>query len=293
LTRRRIMEQNKHYKHKKKSKKFLKEFISIILSFLLAVVFTVMSVVVGIYIGFLNENRIIDGLNYKDYYTGVETTFFENSKDISTPIGLPESVLEGIVESEKIHSDVKNYVTSSVNGQTYTISTEELRNKLTENVRKYFADQGMEITPEQEATIPEYTQIIADEYVKTVKVPFVNHFAQAKLTVQRILNILLPVCLILSGVIIFIIVRIRKWKHRGVRYIVYSTLSSAVMVALPGIVVLCDGFYKRINISSDYLYYALVKYITNGLWVFVYLAVVWIVISVGLLFLVRFIRSKY
>lgn len=280
-------------KQHKKSNRFLKKFISIIFSFILAVLFTAMSIVIGIYIGFLNENRIIDGLNYKDYYKGVENTFYENAKDISTPIGLPESVLEGIVESEKIHSDVKNYVTSSVNGKTYVISTEEIRNRLAENVRNYFAQQNMEMSPEQEETIPEYTKLIADEYEQTVKVPFVNYFAQAKNLIRKIMLVVVPVCLVLTAVIVFMLVRMRKWKHRSIRYIVYSTLSAALMVALPGIAVLCNGFYKKINISSDYLYYALVRYITNGLWVFVYLAVVWLAISVGLLFLIRIIKSKY
>lgn len=284
---------NSKGKQNKKSNKFLKGFISIIFSFILAVIFTVMSMIIGVYIGFLNENRIIDGLNYKDYYKGVEDAFYENAKDISTPIGLPESVLEGIVESEKIHSDVKNYVTSSVNGKTYVISTDDLRNNLAENVRNYFAQQNMEMSPEQEATIPEYTQLIADEYEQTVKVPFVSYFAQAKSSMQKIMLIVVPVCLVLTAIIVFMLVRMRKWKHRGIRYIVYSTLSAALMVALPGIVVLCNGFYKRINIASDYLYYALVRYVANGLWVFVYLAVVWLAISVGLLFLIRIIKSKY
>lgn len=282
-----------HNKHNNKMKKFLKSFISIILSFLMSVIFTVMSLVVGIYIGFLNENRIIDGLNYKDYYKGVEKTFFENAKDLSTPIGMPDTVLNDIVVSEKIHSDVKNYVISSVNGKNYTISTDELKIKLAENVREYFAQQNMEMTPEQEATVPEYTQLIADEYLKTVKVPFVNHFSEAKNLVRKIMFIVVPVCLIVSAFIAFILIRMRKWKHRGIRYIVYSTLATALMVALPGVVVLCNGFYKRINIASDYLYYALVKYVANGLWVFVYLAIVWLALSVGLLFLIRFIKSKY
>ena len=84
-------------KSKSKSNKMLKSVISTVLSFLLAVFFTVGSVLIGLYIGFLSENRIIDGLNYKDYYSGVEESFYENSKDLSLPIGLPDSVLQGII----------------------------------------------------------------------------------------------------------------------------------------------------------------------------------------------------
>lgn len=275
---------------KNKSKKWLKGIISVILSFLLAVIFTVGSIVIGIYIGFMNENRLLDGLNYKDYYSSVEKSFYEKSKDISIPVGLPETVLEGIVESEKVHSDVKSYVVSSMNGQTFIISTEELKNKLEENVRKYFSEQNIVMTPEQEATIPEYTNIIAAEYEAAVKVPLVTYFNQAKLIIQKVILILVPVSILLAAIIIFILVRMRKWKHRGIRYVVYSCISTAIMVAIPGIVMLSGGVYKRINIASDYLYYALVKYISNGLWVFIYLSIVWIALAVSMLFLIRFMK---
>ena len=107
----------------RKSKKRLRGIISTILSFLLAVLFTVGSVLVGLYIGFLNENRIIDGLNYKDYYSGVEENFYQNSKDITTPMGLPENVVDGIVDSETIYENIKDYVVAAVNGQTYVFAT--------------------------------------------------------------------------------------------------------------------------------------------------------------------------
>ncbi len=275
----------------RKSKKRLRGIISTILSFLLAVLFTVGSVLVGLYIGFLNENRIIDGLNYKDYYSGVEENFYQNSKDITTPMGLPENVVDGIVDSETIYENIKDYVVAAVNGQTYVFATEDLKTKLEQNVRNYFTSQGWEITSEQEATIPQYTQMIADEYVSCVKVPFVEHFAAVKRIFQKILLIGIPAIVILSAIIIFMLVHMQKWKHRGVRYVVYSSFATMIMVAVPGIAALVSGFYKKINISTEYLYYALVKYISNGLWVFIYLAFVWFAISLALLFLIRFIKK--
>lgn len=275
----------------KSSKKILTGVISTVLSFLLAIIFTVGSVLLGVYIGFLNENRIIDGLNYKDYYAGVEESFHEKCKDLSTPIGLPETVLEGIVESETIHQDVKGYVTSAVNGQTYVFETDGMKIRLEQNVREYFASQGWEMNAEQEATIPEYTQLIADEYVASVKVPFVEKFATAKRLFQKILLIGMPVMIILAGIIIALLLGMQRWKHRSIRYVAYSAFATTIMVAIPGIVALKSGFYEKINISTEYLYYALVKYIENGLWVFVYLAVVWLAISVGTLLLIRFVKK--
>lgn len=275
----------------RKVKKTTRSIVSIILSFLLAVIFTAGSILVGVYIGFLNENRIIDGLNYKDYYSGVENKFYEKITDISTPMGIPESVVSGIVESETIHQDVKNYVVAAVNGQTFVISTDTLKANLETNVRTYFISLGWELSAEQEATLPEYTQIVADEYVSLVKVPFVEHFAQAKDMLRKIILIALPIIAVLTGLCVFLLLKMQRWKHRGVRYVTYSTFSAMVMVALPGIAALISGFYEKINISSEYLYNALVKFISNGLWVFIYLAIVWLVISVSLLFIIRFLKQ--
>lgn len=274
----------------RKSKKIMRSIISTVLAFLMTLIFTAGSVLIGIYIGFLNENRIIDGLNYKDYYSGVEEKFYENITDLSTPMGLPESVVLEIVESERIYEDVKNYVVAAVNGQTFVVSTEELKNNLEANVRAYFESQGWEMTAEQESTIPEYTQLVADEYLEAVKVPFVEYFATAKNLLRKILLVALPVMIVSAAVIIFMLLRMQRWKHRAIRYVAYSSFSTMLMVAIPGAAALLSGFYKKINISSEYLYNALVKYVSNGLWVFIYLAIVWLAISVCMLFLIRFIK---
>ena len=148
------------------------------------------------------------------------------------------------------------------------------------------------MTQEQEDTIPAYTQMIADEYVKAAKVPFVNYFAQAKQMMQKIVLIVAVVCVILSIIIIAMLVCMQRWKHRGIRYIIYSTLATMIMVGLQGIVSLATGFYNRLNVNSKYIYDALTKYISNGLWVFVYLSIGWLAVSVCLLFLIRYLKNN-
>lgn len=276
----------------KKSKKRIRAVISTILSFLLALIFTAGSAVVGVYVGFLNEDRIIDCLNYKDYYSGVEDTFYQNAKDITIPVGLPEEVVTGIVDSNKIHADVKNYVVAAINGKNFQFDTQSLQEQLGQNVRGVFAAEGAVMTQEQEDTIPAYTQMIADEYVKAATVPFVGYFAQIKEKVQKVVWIALALCIILSLIIIVMLIQMQHWKHRGIRYIIYSALASMLMVGLPGAAALISGFYKHINISSEYVYHAVTKYISNGLWVFVYLAIGWLAVSVCLLFLIRYLKNS-
>lgn len=277
---------------KKKKNRLLRYIVSSVLSFLLAILLTVGTFLIGIYAGFLNGNRIIDGLNYKNYYTSVEKYFYQNAADVTIPIGLPESVVDDIVDSRTVYEDIRGYVVASVKGNSYTFHTDELKQRLTDNVNQYVATQGLEMNEEQKATIPQYTQLVVDEYEKDLKVPFIGYFAKMKTIYQKVLMIGLPILLILSVIIIWMIIRMYQWKHRALRFIIYSTTATACMVAIPSIFVLATGFYKRINISSEYVYYAFVKYISNGFLIFLYMTAGWIFVSAGLLLLIKYLKNN-
>lgn len=276
----------------KKKNRALRFIVSSILSFLLAILLTVGTFLVGIYAGFLNENRIIDGLNYKDYYTSVEEFFYQNAADITTPIGLPESVVDNIVDSKTVYEDIRGYVLASVKGENYEFNTDDMKQNLTQNVNQYISSQGLELDEQQQATIPQYVQLIADEYEENLKVPFIGHFAKLKATYQKVMAITLPVLAVLGAVIVFMIIRMYRWKHRALRFLIYSTTTAAVMVSLPSVAVLVTGFYKRINISSEYVYYAFTKYISNGFLIFLYMAAGWAIVSAGLLLLIKYLKNN-
>lgn len=277
---------------KKKKNRTLRYIISSILSFLLAILLTVGTFLVGIYAGFLNENRIIDGLNYKDYYTSAEEFFYQNAADTTIPIGLPESVVTDIVDSKTVYEDIRGYVLAAVKGKEYEFHTDELKRNLTKNVNQYISTQGLEMNEEQQATIPQYVQLIADQYEEDLQVPFIGHFAKLKATYQKVIAIAFPVIAVFSAVIIMMMIRMYRWKHRAMRFLIYSTSSAAIMVSIPAVVALVTGFYKRINISSEYVYYAFTKYIGNGFLIFLYMAAGWMIISAGLLLLIKYLKSN-
>ena len=278
-------------KDKKKNRK-LRFAISSVLSFLLSILLTVVAVTVAVGIGFINENRILDGLNYKDYYKSVENQFYQDAKDLTLPIGLPDSVVEGIVESDRIYEDVRGYVLAVVDNKTYEFHTDELEQNLTQNIYKYFQEQQMDLNEEQLATVPEYTKMIAEQYEEDLRVPLVNHFSKLKSTYQKIEVIVILVCLILSAIIVFSLIRMYHWKHRAIRFVIYATIASAIMTAFPAILALATGFYKRISIGTEYWYYALIEYLSNGFWVFIYISLVWVAVSAGLLLFIRYLKNN-
>lgn len=278
-------------KTKKKNRK-LRFIISSVLSFLLSILLTAVSVLLAVGIGFINENRILDGLNYKDYYSSVEEQFYKDARDLTLPVGLPDSVTEQIVESDQVYEDVRGYVLAAVNGKTYEFHTEELKQKLTENIYVYFREQGMELNEEQLATVPEYTQMIAEQYEQDLKVPLVNYFSKLKVMYQKAEVIVILVCLILSAIIIVVLIRMYHWKHRALRFVIYATIAAAVMTAFPAVLALESGFYKKLGIGTEYLYYAVMKYLSNGFWIFIYIACIWAAVSAGLLLFIRYLKKN-
>ena len=202
-------------REKNKKKKAGRFVLSSILAFLLAVLLTAATWLLAVYIGFFNEGLILNSLNYKDYYGSIEKVFYEDAEAVSTPMGIPAKVLEGIVDAEKIHDDVVAYVKAGLSGNEYPIETVSIQDSLADNVRIYFAEEDMEMTEEQEATLPAYTEMIAKQYENDIKVPMIASFGRIKPVVEKVVLIGIPACIVLCIILIVILIRLYRWKHRA------------------------------------------------------------------------------
>lgn len=276
----------------KKKNRGLRFAISCILSFILAVLFTAGTVMIAVKLGFLSENSVLAGMNKKDYYKSAETDFYQDAKDYTIPVGLPVEVVEGIVDSETVYNDIKGYVVASVNHKEYSFDTGDLQSRLTENVYDYFRKEGLQMNEEQITTIPKYTQMVADIYVENMKVSYVTVLGKINAAVGDYLWIGVFACVFISILDIVMLVKMHHWKHRGVRFITYSSITTVILVASPVVIVGILEKFMKPNIAPEHLYYALVNYCASGLKIFVYLSIGWIVISVALLLLIKYLKKN-
>lgn len=275
-----------------KKNKTLRFVISCILSFLLAVLFTAGTMMIAVKLGFLNANSVLDGMSEKNYYKSAEEDFYQDAKDYTIPIGLPVEVVEGIVESETVYNDIRSYVKAAVKNEEYVFNTDDLRSRLTENVYAYFKEEGLQMTEEQITTVPKYTQMVADIYTENVQVDYVALLGKINVAYGGFLWIGVLVCVVLSAVIIAMLIMMQHWKHRGVRFVVYSSITTVILVASPVVIVSVIGSVVKPNISPEHLYYALVNYCANGLKIFGYLSIGWIAITIALLILIRCMKNS-
>ena len=242
--------------------------VSMILSFLIAVTLTMAALLGSLRLGFLNEKMIVRSLNVKDYYGVVCDDFYERVEDLSIPLGIPKSALEGIVDTNSMYNDIRASLEASLTGQTYQPDTGKLRTKLKENVENYAKSREIELGEAQQTVLNTYLEQAAEQYVRATKIPFIEYYGRIHSFAEKVITVGILGCLVfavLAGIVLF---RMYIWKHHAMRYLVYSTLASGLMIGLVPAYLLLVQDYRRLVIEPEYLYQFMVTYVTNGLLIF-------------------------
>lgn len=266
--------------------------VSMILSFLIAVTLTMAALLGSLRLGFLNEKMIVRSLNVKDYYGVVCDDFYERVEDLSIPLGIPKSALEGIVDTNSMYNDIRASLEASLTGQTYQPDTGKLRTKLKENVENYAKSREIELGEAQQTVLNTYLEQAAEQYVRATKIPFIEYYGRIHSFAEKVITVGILGCLVfavLAGIILF---RMYIWKHHAMRYLVYSTLASGLMIGLVPAYLLLAQDYRRLVIEPEYLYQFMVTYVTNGLVIFEGFAIGFFGIAALLLLRIASLRRR-
>ncbi|EGG90165.1 hypothetical protein HMPREF0987_00040 [Lachnospiraceae bacterium 9_1_43BFAA] len=266
--------------------------VSMILSFLIAVTLTMAALLGSLRLGFLNEKMIVRSLNVKDYYGVVCDDFYERVEDLSIPLGIPKSALEGIVDTNSMYNDIRASLEASLTGQTYQPDTGKLRTKLKENVENYAKSREIELGEAQQTVLNTYLEQAADQYVRATKIPFIEYYGRIHGFAEKVITVGILGCIVFAVLAGFVLFRMYIWKHHAMRYLVYSTLASGLMIGLVPAYLLLVQDYRRLVIEPEYLYQFMVTYVTNGLLIFEGFAIGFFGIAALLLLRIASLRRR-
>ena len=261
--------------------------VSMILSFLIAV-----ALLGSLRLGFLNEKMIVRSLNVKDYYGVVCDDFYERVEDLSIPLGIPKSALEGIVDTNSMYNDIRESLEASLTGQTYQPDTGKLRTKLKENVENYAKSREIELGEAQQTVLNTYLEQAADQYVRATKIPFIEYYGSIHSFAEKVITVGILGCIVFAVLAGFVLFRMYIWRHHAMRYLVYSTLASGMMIGLVPAYLLLAQDYRRLVIEPEYLYQFMVTYVTNGLMIFEGFAIGFFGIAALLLLRIASLRRR-
>ena len=266
--------------------------ISTIIAFLLSVFLTLASYLGGIYFGLFNNNLILDALNSTNYYNAILDNTSEKAAALAIPMGLPADIFNNVFTLDSTYSDGRAIMQNAFKGESYTLDTSDIENRITSNINIYLTSKNLTATPEQQNNINEFAQTVAGEYVKNISIPYINYYVQLRSMFSNVVMIGLPVLLLLSAAAVFLLIRLHRWLHRSLRYITYGTLAAAIMTGTIPLYALISGSYRHLNVSPEYFYNFLISYITQSIVTFLYISLLLFVISFALITVIYFRRKE-
>lgn len=276
-------------KHRKRKTKTL---LSITFAFLLTLLFFVLFVGIGLGIGVFNSRSVKSKINESNYYNRIYVELNKKADEIVKQAALPTAVLEDAITLERLYTDSNLYIDSALKGEKAKINTTKLQAVLTKHINQYFTKQGITKTKEIKSRTDEVTGRIIKEYQSIVKLQFINYYADYRLQFWKTMKLMIPLIIILIGVLCFFLMKIHHNKHRGLRYINYSLISSSLLMSFISMYMLIEKRYDKLNVMPYYYRDFLTLYLKWDIQMFVYIGVLGLILSAVLVSLTVFLKNR-
>ncbi|MDD2362164.1 MAG: hypothetical protein PHH84_04305 [Oscillospiraceae bacterium] len=249
----------------------IQSIISGILSFLMMICITLLVISISLQLTIFDINYISDKMD-NDYYDSVIDSLTTTLKDdISPPSGMPEEVFDDLFNRYIIMEDTQASINAILTGIDYSYDSTRVHDILLNRFTKYANEKNVKISDTNFDTLIDYCLVV---YERHISLPFMKSFSSVRRLFDNTFTyLLLAVSTALILLIIFLFA-IHRFKHRAIRYCIYSLFASALLVIPFPIFLLIQGAYRKISLSPVHVKELFVSLIQTSL--------VWLLIS-GLL----------
>jgi hypothetical protein len=245
-----------------------------------------------LYLGFFNSKSIISRINETYYYDKVYAETNKRAEEIVLQADLPVTVLKDVITLDRVYIGGNNYVNGTLKGNKPKLSTDKLKSDLNGNIDRYLKEQGIEQTEQVKAGQAEVVSRVEKEYLAGVRFKFIDYLIAWKARVGSIMVPLLSLSILLCATLCYLLLRLHKNKHRGLRYINYALISASLLIFIAASYLLLRKDYERLNVMPDYYNDFLTAYFRWDIQVFLYIGGIGILVSVVLISLTRFLRDR-
>jgi len=273
--------------------KITRKIICWILGILVGVVLTIGTLLSGIYIGPLNKSAVFKSLKESDYYANTLEYFYESSYDLTLPAGLPVDVLADAVTLEQVQQDVNGYIDACFAGSQYAFDTSSLQDNVRNASVKYMEETyPILMNVENSKSIDAFVGEISAQYEATISATAFVYIGSFHNILQRIVPAVAVFSVIVTVAVCFLVAKMHTYRHRGLRYAAYGTLSAMIMTSVLPLFLLITKPYLQLAISPEFFNKFVVIYIHNSLWAILYSSMVLLVISIFLILVINILRTR-
>ena len=146
----------------------VKNIISYILSFIMVALIIAIVAVSFLQNKVLNEDYWKMQMEKNNYYEKLEVTINDGFENYIMQSGMDSSVFEGIYDFDRIKKDTNAIIHSILNNEEYQIDTDDIREKLDNNIRNYIKNNKILVNKATENQIQNFENAIVSTYSNSV-----------------------------------------------------------------------------------------------------------------------------
>lgn len=276
----------KHYKYK------MKDTISYVFSFLLTLLLVVLFICAGFHLGVFDNKSVTRAIYESRYYHKVYEELEKETKETITSAGFPATVLEDAITLERVYIGSKNYVERALRGEDPLIKTDKLRSILGDNLDAYLKKENIIRTSRLDTSMEELITLIESKYKDAIQLQLAKDIASYRSKYETLVRFLIPILFVLIGVLCGFLIKLHRYPHKGVRFIVCSLMTASVMTMLVAFLLLKTKQYTNIDVNPDYYKNLIISYLHWDTMIFVYIGGIGLTVAVALATLVHYLKSR-
>lgn len=268
--------------------KIISTVISFILSFL---VFADVSLIIA-KSQILSSSALISSMDKTNYYGQLSSEIEDDFVSYGLASGFPDKFFEDTIDFEIIKYNIIEQTEKMYSGKYSTFDESEIYNSMYEDFIKYANDNNYEVTDEIDKNIKYLARTCAEHYVECIDIPFSSAISPYIPKLSKFCLYGIIFCTIGVLVCVAVLLLIQSWKHRSIRYYIYSLTTAGLMLFIFPIVIYASGKITKVAVLSQAMHDLIVVFLQSFLNSFFLAGIVDIIVIGILLFVHNSIRTK-
>lgn len=222
-----------------------------------------------------------------NYYQQLTDEINQQIEDSLLGSNIPKGVMSNVVTEKDVKKDVNQYFKAIYNKkESYEISnTSIIHANASKLIKNYIEKNNVETVEDINQTVDNISNQVISIYTGYIDLPFLLSYGQKMLNYESTLFLFMVVCIVLFLVMsIALYTSLKGYVHRLMRYWAYIFAGGGLMLVLFPAYILYRGIFDKLAIQSKAMYDFIHAYLSNFLWLFIYLGGISFVL--GLLFIV-------
>lgn len=195
----------------------------------------------------LNQEFIRAKFDSNNYYENLHSNIIHEMKGYIGPSGLEEKILDDIVTTEKIKSDVNRMIENVYENKEEKIDMSEIENKLEANIKDFLKEEKLKVTNKQ--NLEEFKEKIVGEYKKGISYntysKYIKKISFSK--IQEVLEKVKVICLVgvIFSSITYVLLNLKSNRNNSYQVMIF--------VLSAGLIIDIAVFFVKVKLKIDYI----------------------------------------